>query len=627
MKHQFLFLILSALFLFPAEAGSQEIQCLRNQKQARTAQLSMSGNGTPETAPFVESLTVQPAPFSEQSNRKQALSELRKNSVNSPAAQPASRASAYPTPLITQGFSGLNANGIPNDNHLAVSDSGYLISVVNTNLRIFNDTGSLIRFRTLTNFVTPLGLFINNSDPRVMYDPVARRFILLFFSGNTSTNTNIFIAFSQQENPDGNWNFYRLPGNYLNDTTWSDYPIVTINRNELFMSFNHLADGQGWQTGFRYSAIWQIDLQSAYNGDSLEFNFWHGMAHQGKPVWSVCPVQDDLTDPNLTGAHFLSVRPSAAQNDTLFHHFISGTVAAGNAAYHFQVLKNQFAYGLPPNVPQTNGNWLATNDARVLCAVRNSSAAGTSIHYVQNSILPAQIRAGVFHGKLSLSNDTVATAPPSGRFVEADSLELAYPSLCVLKTAAGTSLMFTASAQGPSGFPGTVAWAASEQTLDQSPLVWAKNGEGFINATSDSIERWGDYTGIQTVYGNPSAAWLAGSYGVSNGRYNTWLARVISTDTTASSVWFESPTANALIYPVPAAERIFVEFELQAPQTISFKLYSSDGRTALEIFRHDCPVGKSKFSFQTNELPTGQYVLDARTAEGIPVFSRKLLCK
>lgn len=187
--------------------------------------------------------------------------------------------------------------------------------------------------------------------------------------------------------------------------------------------------------------------------------------------------------------------------------------------------------------------------------------------------------------------------------------------------------MFTASAISPSGFPGTVAWAANEQTLEHSDPVWAKTGEGFINATNDSVERWGDYTGIQTVYSQASTAWLAGSYGAANGRYNTWLAKVISTDTIASGLVSENAAKAVNVFPVPATDRIHVEFELQEARTLSFKLISSDGRTALEIFRHDCPQGRLRFSFQTDDLPRGQYVLDARTAEGISVFSRKLICR
>ncbi len=46
-----------------------------------------------------------------------------------------------------------------------------------------------------------------------------------------------------------------------------------------------------------------------------------------------------------------------------------------------------------------------------------------------------------------------------------------------------------------------------------SPVVTVKQGELSINRLTDSLERWGDYTGVQPKYNEEGVVWMSGSYG------------------------------------------------------------------------------------------------------------------
>ncbi len=65
-----------------------------------------------------------------------------------------------------------------------------------------------------------------------------------------------------------------IPGKPINDTVWSDYPIVSQTKEDLFFTVNLLANGSSWEEGFREAVIWQIRKSDGYSGDSLHKNFF-----------------------------------------------------------------------------------------------------------------------------------------------------------------------------------------------------------------------------------------------------------------------------------------------------------------------------------------------------------------
>ncbi len=593
---QFFILIFSVVIYFNQTVA--QVSVIRNQTAPLAQVINLATLPDESWSPVVTVIKEMPRPASDYGNKK-ALLEQKRNKAK--GHHQGARAQKPVGPVLGTNFAANTAQGVPNDNDIAISNDGKIVSVVNTNLRIFADTGTSLQALSLSSFAASLGSLQAISDPRVSYDPVADRFVLMFFSGNTSTTTQIIIAFSQTPNPMGAWNFYTLSGNYLNDSTWSDYPIISITDKDLFITFNHLKDGEDWKTGFRYSVIWQIDKQTGYNGSTLAFNFWHNIKHLGVPIWNVCPVQPDYPSGNT--AYFLSVRPSDFDNDTVFLHKISDSYQSGIAQFSTQVLKTNVPYGLSPNAYQADGQRLATNDARVLTAVIQNG----KIHYGQNSIDPANLSSGLYIGEINnLSGQPIV----SGQIIGSDTIDFGYPDITTIGNGSfDDRVLITSSFITAHGFPGTAAFYKNTNS-EISDLTVIKEGFRYVNVLADSVERWGDYTGIQRRYNEPNVAWLGGSYTHTNNQYRAWVAKVYNTDSSyINSIADFRKEIKADLFPVPAEEQITFRFENDRFQKIRFEVYDMTGKVVKSLLDDHIKPGLNEFSFNASNLSSGQYFL------------------
>jgi hypothetical protein len=492
-------------------------------------------------------------------------------------------------------------NGTPNDNSCAISDSGYIVSVVNTNMVVYNDTGKQLLYRNLGSFASSLSLPGSISDPRVIYDPLAKKFIMVFFSGNNSTNSTIVVAFSKTSNPLSPWNFYAIDGNPKNDTTWSDYPIISITKDDFFVTFNHLKDNESWKAGFRYSAIWQIDKERGYNGDSLKYNFWNNIKHNGSAIWSVCPVMKSGT-PADNKSYFLSVRPSALSNDTVFLHTISNSYKSGNAVFSTQVLKTNLNYGLAPDAIQKDLQRLATNDARVLHAIELNN----KIFYVQNCIRPSSMNAGIYLGSIDQINSNPIAI---GKIIGYDSMELGYPAIVQIgKFPQDEKCLIYVNFVKKNGFAGAMALYKDKQNNISAPLI-LKEGEGNVNRLLDSAERWGDYSGIQQYYQDPTAVLVAGYYARINGQHGTLVAKVVLLDSNLTSSITPISAHAAGIFPNPTIETFNVSFDLTQSEKISAELFNLKGERLKLLLEDFYNPGKYQFQFNLSPLAAGTYLL------------------
>src|SRR5437868_1106128 len=141
---------------------------------------------------------------------------------------------------------------------------------------------------TITN---SLGLQQEEFDPKIIYDPVANRFITVILNGFTDSTSNVLVGFSETDSTYGAWNFYALPGNPLNDTSWTDFPMASITGQELFITVNLLYNDSSWQAGFRQTIVWQIKKSEGYSGATLNPFMHYGINHGGRPVRNFCPVK------------------------------------------------------------------------------------------------------------------------------------------------------------------------------------------------------------------------------------------------------------------------------------------------------------------------------------------------
>jgi hypothetical protein len=525
------------------------------------------------------------------------------------------------TPNIESSFNGkpIGMAGIPNDNTMAISNDGFIVSAINTTVTILNEKGDRLGFKSLYGMTAgQLGLLDRYYDPKVIYDPISDRFILVFLEGSTSADTRIVVGFTETNDPTQTWNFYALNGKPLGGKTWSDYPIIAHNNTDLYITVNLLRDSESWQEGFVESFIWQVNKQDGYDGnEDLRQNLFSGIKYNNKPVWSICPVQPGI-DFDQENMYFLSVRPDAMSNDTLFLHEITNSTTSGNAQHKLSVLTTDLPYGVPPTAYQPIvGYRLQTNDTRVLSAVYHDN----TIHYVQSSILTDEIRSGIYHGIISSMNEMPQV---NGTIISSNELDFAYPSIAFAGNTKldNQSMVITFSHVGENEYAGTSAiYHNKSEGLESiySNVVSLKSGDSLINTfVADTAERWGDYTDIQRKYNEPDIIWLCGSYGDSLGRNNVWLSKLsVKNDLIVEDKF--------LVYPNPVESSVEISINFMVDDQVTIQLVNNLGSVVKEINNEPVKKGNARFLLNTEDLSSGVYILELYDRSGQKINSQKII--
>ena len=94
------------------------------------------------------------------------------------------------------------AGGTPNDNTVAFSKDSILLAAVNTRIWAWDLKSDTFHFpQQFLSLIQASGLqtSANASDPRLLYDPVADRWVLLFFVGNTPAASQIVVCASAKQ--------------------------------------------------------------------------------------------------------------------------------------------------------------------------------------------------------------------------------------------------------------------------------------------------------------------------------------------------------------------------------------------------------------------------------------------
>lgn len=540
------------------------------------------------------------------------LDAIKPNETHHPNPAQSSKKKS-PDPSLIEGFLGQAPSGTPLDNNLAVSKDGLVFSCANTTVRVLDSTGKFLFSRSLAALANELGSLTRTFDPHTFYDFERDRFILVFLNGSDHANTEVIVGFSETNDPREGWNFYSIPGNTSSNEWWSDYPFIGISKEALFISVLLWQDGEsGWDTDAIDENIWQIDLEKGFAGDSLRVKQYNALKYAGRQLWNTRPISGVLES---YGPEFflLGNRPKDASNDTLFLIRIKGNWDAQPDEVSIEVVKANQAYGLQPNVTQLGGKKLRTN----YCDIQKGYYLNESIYFCANSIDFSTGRPGIYVGKIEGLNGTpVAKTQIFG----VDSLDLNYPSIAY--AGAGwpdESAVVMCLHNSQNSYPGTSVFSMGRD-FTPSNLVRAKEGLGMMRVlVSDSLERWGDYTGIQRSYSQLGKVWFAGSYGLASGGSQTWIAAVGNEDPMLSV----SPLDinDSRVYPNPGA-KFTLEFELIEDTEIQVLLFDVKGQEVFSKFQN-LHAGKQQLDFLPG-ASSGNYILLVKSKKSEILLREKL---
>jgi len=520
------------------------------------------------------------------------------------------------------GFEGnLFNNRIPNDNAVAISDNGILMSCTNNRVVIYDtEADTLMDTGYLQDFVMQFNVTASRYDPKMIYDQNEDKFILAFLVGTHHLNSKIAVCFSTSNNPMDDWNVYLLPGDPLLTDHWTDYPAIALSENELFVTGNLLADNQSWQTGFYQSIIWQIDKQSGYGGiDSLTTQLWSEIYDDTIKVRNIHPVRGarKLYGPNQ---YFLSNKNFSAESDTVYLIEITDEISSSSEQLNQSVLSTPDHYFMSPSGRQSITKLLATNDSRMLGAIRDESW----IQYVHNSMDTTSGNAAVYHGTI----DSFDSNPSLSGVILSDSVkDYGYPNI------ASTGIdpddkecVIAFNYTSPVDTNGVGCYYMDTNSL-YSDFNYIKRGDAPINTFLDSLDRWGDYFGIQRRYNKPCEVWTAGMYG-KVGSNGTWLGRVAVEETCRMPRPVEdtlNPAFNGgAIFPNPAVDWITFDFELEESIFIRVELFDTKGELIKVLYEDVVLHGENRLTFNGFYLNQGMYILRISNNNKI-LFTEKLI--
>lgn len=516
-----------------------------------------------------------------------------------------------PVPMIARSFQGNGYDfAVPCDNDLAISNDGKIVSVVNNTLFFYDiQTATGLGTVSLSAFSTGIGQVNSKFDPKVVYDPIEDRFVVVFLNGFDSQTSLIVMAFSETNDPSGVWNLYSLPGRPFGDSLWTDFPMFVVTEHEVILTINLLYEGKSWQEGFAETLIWQINKHDGYAGDTLRAGYHNNIGFGGKPIRNLCPVKGGSGLPSYP-IRFLSNRNFAVQNDTFFVVTLADTLGAPNLSPQVRVVQGDMSYSVPPNARQQYPHTFATNDARVLGAFIENNI----IQFVMNAADTVSGRAGVIHGLLeNADTDSVAAL----HLISHATTDYGYANLSwagMVPEDRSAIISFNHSALNV--FPGHSAVFFNGYDR-YSDVLSLKAGQGFINILQGNLERWGDYSGSQRKYNELGVVWASLTYGKSTHQPSTWITEMIA-NPLSIGIAPSQPTRTFELAPNPVQSECELRFTATRQGVVVCKLVDLTGKNSRELLRTLAKPGENRFSCSLDPLPAGTYLLqisDAATGE------------
>jgi hypothetical protein len=509
-----------------------------------------------------------------------------------------------PAPFLGRNMQGNTYNAsTPNDNDIAISNGNMIISVQNATIYKYDiDSGASIGYVSLGAFATALGNPNVKYDPKTIYDPVQDKFIIVFLNGFTDSTSSITVAFSATNDPNGAWNMYELPGNPFNNGLWTDYPMLAMTNQELFITGNLLYPDSSWQTGFVESVIWQVNKNSGYTGSTINAMVHHNITCVGKTIRNLCPVKGgiDTYGPDM---YFLSDRNLDPVNDSVFLVHINDTIGAPGFTITATPLITPLNYYVPPQAAQPGPGvqLLETNDSRILSAFYEND----KIQYVHNCLDTVTGNAAVYHGIIN----NVSTSPVITPHIISDTLlEIGYPAISY--AGSGTTdntAIISFDHTALTVFPGVSA-LTTDGNGNYSPFTTIKSGAGYLSILTGN-ERWGDYSGSQRKYDQTGKVWVNGLWSNSAHKNTTWIAELSLTSLAGITEQPVQDMSEMTLYPNPTADIMNVELELKHKGYLTFEILDMEGRLVKLLLRDEVKKGKNNFSFSMAPLPDGIYIL------------------
>ncbi len=436
------------------------------------------------------------------------------------APPPGPRSIAPATPRLVTGFRGAldDLTTIPPDTTGAVGPI-HVMTTLNNNFQVQRRDGTVLRVVAAEQFFERLGPFQGGVfDPRVVFDPVSSRWIVLALADARLATSAMCIAVSDTGDPSGTWTQARIEADVAN-SLWFDYPNLALIGERLFVSANIFR-----RDSFQRSEIYLFNLADLLGG---RFPFRRFTDTRGTPV-----APSSVT--NLTRIPVLTQGGNVNGQAVLRVGEISGVAGAEVYDNAIRVVPAGDAYLFTPPLadfaPQLGTTArISTNDARL-----QNCAAGTTTFFCTHQIfLPAgdpqsnPQRVAVQYYEVSFADYTLVQR---GRVEDPNNvIQYAFPSVAVNRN---NDVLLAYSRFAPDQYA-TASYSlrlATDPLGELQPDTLLKRGEAPYQRGSGE-NRWGDYSATVVDPVDGVSFWTVQTYAASTSsgsgnRWGTWWGRI-----------------------------------------------------------------------------------------------------
>ncbi len=525
---------------------------------------------------------------------------------------------AVSNPLVRASFKGNELRSwTPTDNSIAISKEGIIVSCINYGIEYYKSDGTpLLSNATWSDFVNNALLDQAKYDPRVIYDNKNDRFIVVLLHGFSSATSKVLVAFSKSKNPLDGWNIYQMSGSPFADTSWSDYPNIGLNDDELFIGLNRFGDAPDYK--WKKTYLYQIGLYEGYNGQSLNYGLWDEIyTPTGGDGITLVSANEGLGNSLRDKMYFVQLMPDSGSYVYLYK--LAGNLGANPVLSvsqypipHFEVCANAFERN-----PSTGGiDSLGSSNAWA----QNAFYLNGVVHYTHSSDFGTGW-CGISYGRIDIN-----AGKADVRMHGEQGTDLCYPALASFGEDSNSHDAMIAYLQSDISMTPQCGVIGIDQGMNWSSRRVIKTGDTMVNILyppdyAIQPERWGDYTGICRRYHTAfPEVWMGAAYGANTpprlASYGTWIAEI-------AKYHVAIPNAEAVVYPNPMTEMFTLEFENETEGRITVQMFDMTGKMVFKLFDDTLKASKNRISFNTLALPKGVYIIKiSRNAKAL--FSKKL---
>jgi hypothetical protein len=428
-------------------------------------------------------------------------------------------------PVILNSFDGIPmTNFIPPDPVIAAGPD-HIIICANSLFWILDKTGHVVKMIPAGGWWSPAWPD-ENGDPQVIYDFYEERWIMVWMQVNDGSQTaGNLIAYSDDENPLGEWYMYRLDTKMhgtVPSNTWGDYPHIGFDE-EAFYILTRCIDFSG--AGHQYNKIRIINKTELYssNGGPLSY----------RDIWDIRKPGEGAGGPVLdcihpavsytpgSGAWFYWARGvyggSPVSADFYAIYQITNPLT-NNPGMRGKVLPVQ-TYTSPPLANQLGGGLGLETIGWITSRPVLRDGFLYAAHDIQNSMHPNY--SSIKYMKIDLSTVSLVENVEYGL----EGNFYLFPALAVDKD---HNMAITFSRSADTEYVGS--YYSSRYVNDPpglSPSQPLAEGQGnYVVTYSGTINRWGDYFGIFVDPEDEYNFWMISEYAAATNVWGTHVGHI-----------------------------------------------------------------------------------------------------